>query len=135
MLWCTPRAEAVIARMAPGGSRRDALPPELRGPVERLLRRGSAGASVRLDRDTPGGMLELVLVTRYRENEVLIRINELDPRKDMERLAASLGLTMREAEVLLWGRSARARCKSISSTSTRSWAWRRAPPRWPSPFE
>jgi DNA-binding CsgD family transcriptional regulator len=48
-------------------------------------------------------MLELVLVTRYRENEVLIRLNELNPHKDVERLAASLGLTMREAEVLLWG--------------------------------
>jgi DNA-binding NarL/FixJ family response regulator len=103
LLWCTPRAEAVISRMVPGWSRRDSLPPELSAPVERLLRRGSAGASVRLDRDTPGGMLELVLVTRYRENEVLIRLNELNPRKHVERLAASLGLTMREAEVLLWG--------------------------------
>jgi DNA-binding CsgD family transcriptional regulator len=48
-------------------------------------------------------MLEMVLVARYRENEVLIRLNELNPRKDVERLATSLGLTMREAEVLLWG--------------------------------
>jgi len=103
LLWCTPRAEAVIARMMPGWSRRDSLPAELRLPVERLLRRGSVGASVRLDRDALDGMLELVLVTRYRENEVLIRLNELNPRKHVERLAASLGLTMREAEVLLWG--------------------------------
>ena len=103
LLWCTPRAEAVISRMLPGWSRQDSLPPELRAPVERLLQRGSAGASIRLDRDTLDGMLELVLVTRYRENEVLIRLNELNPRKDVERLAASLGLTMREAEVLLWG--------------------------------
>jgi DNA-binding NarL/FixJ family response regulator len=103
LLWCTPRAEAVISRMMPGWSRRDSLPAELRLPVERLLRRGSAGASVRLDRDALDGMLELVLVTRYRENEVLIRLNELNPRKHVERLAASLGLTMREAEVLLWG--------------------------------
>lgn len=103
LLWCTPRAEAVISRMVPGWSRGNGLPPELRAPVERLLRRGSAGASLRLEQGTPGGMLELVLVTRYRENEVLIRLNELNPHKDVERLATSLGLTMREAEVLLWG--------------------------------
>ena len=103
LLWCTPRAEAAISCVVPGWSRDQPLPPEVRGPVDRLLKRGSAGASVRLARDTPDGMLELVLVARYRENEVLIRVNELDPRKNVERLAASLGLTLREAEVLLWG--------------------------------
>ena len=103
LLWCTPRAEAVISRMIPEWSREHPLPPEVRLPVERLLQRGSAGATVRLGHDTPEGMLELVLVARYRENEVLIRLNELNPRKDVQRLAASLGLTLREAEVLLWG--------------------------------
>lgn len=103
LLWCTPRAEAVISRIRPGWSRQDPFPPELHGSVQRLLQRGSAGATVRLDRDALDGMIELVLVARYRENEVLIRLNELNPRKDVERLAASLGLTMREAEVLLWG--------------------------------
>jgi DNA-binding NarL/FixJ family response regulator len=103
LLWCTPRAEAVIARTSPGWSRQDALPPDLRIAVERLLQRGSVGATVRLDIDPADGMLELVLITRYRENEVLIRLNELNPRKHVERLAGSLGLTMREAEVLLWG--------------------------------
>lgn len=103
LLWCTPRAEAVISRITPDWSRQDTLPPELQSAVQRLLHRGSAGATVRLDRDAFDGMLELVLVARYRENEVLIRLNELNPRKDVERLAASLGLTMREAEVLLWG--------------------------------
>jgi DNA-binding NarL/FixJ family response regulator len=103
LLWCTPRVEEVITRIAPGWSRQDPLPPELRVPVERLLQRGSVGASVRLDPDSADGLLELVLITRYRENEVLIRLNELNPRKHVERLANSLGLTMREAEVLLWG--------------------------------
>jgi len=102
LLWCTPRAEAAISRMVPGWSRQETLPPSVRVPVERLLLRGSAGASVRLDQANPEGMLELVLVTRYRENEVLIRLNELNPRKDVEKLAASLNLTLREAEVLLW---------------------------------
>lgn len=103
LLWCTPRAQTLISRMVPGWSRDQPLPPEVRVPVERLLKRGSAGASVRLAHDAQDRMLELVLVARYRENEVLIRLNELDPRKKVERLAASLGLTLREAEVLLWG--------------------------------
>jgi DNA-binding CsgD family transcriptional regulator len=41
-------------------------------------------------------------VGRYRQNEVLIRINEMNPRQDVERLAGRLGLTSREAQVLLW---------------------------------
>jgi DNA-binding NarL/FixJ family response regulator len=102
LLWCTPMAEEAISRVVPGWSRRETLPPEVRVPVERLLLRGSAGASIRFEQAEPGGMLELVLVTRYRENEVLIRLNELNPGKDVERLAESLGLTRREAEVLLW---------------------------------
>jgi len=102
LLWCTPMAEEAISRVVPGWSRRETLPPEVRVPVERLLLRGAAGASIRFEQAAHGGMLELVLVTRYRENEVLIRLNELNPGKDVERLAGSLGLTRREAEVLLW---------------------------------
>ncbi len=102
LLWCTPRAEAALARLVPGWSRSEALPPAVRAPVERLLSSGAAGASVRVDRASTDGMVELVLVTRFRENEVLIRLNELNPRRDVERLAQMLSLTMREAEVLLW---------------------------------
>lgn len=102
LLWCTPLAEEAISRVVPGWSRHETLPPEVRVPVERLLLRGAAGASIRFEQAAVGGMLELVLVTRYRENEVLIRLNELNPTKDVERLAGSLGLTRREAEVLLW---------------------------------
>lgn len=102
LLWCTPRAEAAISRMLPGWSKQAELPPELRGSVQRLLTHGAAGSIVRLDQPDADGVLELVLVTRYRQDEVLIRLNELNPRKDAEQLGRSLGLTQREAEVLLW---------------------------------
>ena len=102
LLWCTPRAEAAISRAVPGWSREQTLPPELRVPVERLLSRGAIGGSVRLEQEPPEGVLELVLVSRYRDNEVLIRLNELNPRKNVEHLATALSLTLREAEVLLW---------------------------------
>jgi len=104
LLWCTPRAEAAIGQVMPGWSRQDAaLPPALRGPVERLLAGGGGStATVRVDGKGPGGGIELVLVARYRENEVLIRLNELNPEKDVQKLASVLSLTQREAEVLLW---------------------------------
>lgn len=104
LLWCTPRAEAAILRFEPSWSREDPiLPTALRVPVERLLLRGDgAGATVRLEEASAEGMLELVLIARYRQNEVLIRLNELNPKQDVRKLGAQLGLTQREAEVLLW---------------------------------
>ena len=104
LLWCTPRAEEAISRMVPGWSREQAtLPPALRIPVERLLARADgAGATVRVDENSSEGMLELVLIARYRQNEVLIRLNELNPKQDVLKLGSALGLTQREAEVLLW---------------------------------
>lgn len=102
LLWCTPLAEQAIARLSPQWSREDArLPAELRTSVERLLaRRETQGATIRLEQDQ--GALELVLIAQYRENEVLIRLNELNPGVHVARLQQRLSLTDREAEVLLW---------------------------------
>lgn len=102
LLWCTPLAEQAIARASPEWSReRGPLPAALRVPVERLLGRSSPpGAAAKIDQgDTT---LELVVIAQYRENEVLIRLNELNPRADVSKLQQRLSLTDREAEVLLW---------------------------------
>jgi DNA-binding CsgD family transcriptional regulator len=106
LLWCTPLAELAIARFAPGWAREDAglapsLPDVLRQAVERLLvRRDTPGANARLE--TEEGALELAMIAQYRENEVLIRLTEINPREDAARLQQRLKLTEREAEVLLW---------------------------------
>lgn len=101
LLWCTPLAERAIARFAPGWRPDDRLlPGPLRAPVQRLLARGEAGASTRVDHEDRS--LDLTLIAQYRSNEVLVRLTELDPRADAERLQERLGLTEREAEVLLW---------------------------------
>ena len=102
LLWCTPLAERAITRVAPGWSRSDvALPPQLRGSVQRLLAQTDPnGASVRIEQ--PQGVIELVVIAQFREDEVLIRLNELNPHEDVLRLQSNLGLTLREAEVLLW---------------------------------
>lgn len=101
-LWCTPLAEQSIAMIAPGWRQQDGdMPAPLQSPVKRLLlSRDQPGPSVRLD--LPQGTLELVLITQARDNEFLIRLNEINPEADAGRLRAQLGLTHREAEVLLW---------------------------------
>lgn len=104
LLWCTPRAEQAIIRIAPDWRRSEAtLPCEMRGPVERLLASDvTAGASTRVRQAAGRGELELVVIAHYRENEVLIRLNELNPARDLVKLQDRLPLTNREAEVLLW---------------------------------
>lgn len=103
LLWCTPGAEQLIGRMVPGWTRGAAdLPPPLRSSLASLLSRADiAGATARVDRGGDGSV-ELVVVAQYRENEVLIRLNELNPERDIAKLGERLGLTQREAEVLLW---------------------------------
>lgn len=102
LLWCTPLAERAITRFAPGWDRRDpALPAQLRGGVQRLLaQHDPSGASIRLEQ--PQGTVELVVIAQFRDDEVLIRLNELNPQQDVLRLQNGLNITQREAEVLLW---------------------------------
>lgn len=100
--WCTPLAERVIARVAPDWDRREAvLPQVLRAGVQRLLGQADAGgATLRIDQ--PQGAIELVVIGQLRGDEVLIRLNELNPQKDVMQLQSGLNITQREAEVLLW---------------------------------
>ncbi|MES2303621.1 MAG: DNA-binding response regulator [Pseudomonadota bacterium] len=102
LLWCTPLAEQAISRVSPEwGREKGTLPDAVRGTVERLLVRSSTqGASAKIDRGET--TLELVIISQYRENEVLIRLNELNPKADVLKLQQRLSLTDREAEVLLW---------------------------------
>lgn len=102
LLWCTPLAARAIAEVSPGWSKDERMLPALfRTHIERLLATNSLpGSTVRIDQT--GGALELVLIGQYRNNEVLIRLNELNPDADASKLRDRLQLTQREAEVLLW---------------------------------
>lgn len=101
LLWCTPMAEQAISRVSPGWNKEQGpLPDVLRGPLARLIGRNSVGATVRIEQEE--GALELVVIAQYRETEVLIRLNELNPKADVGKLQQRLALTDREAEVLLW---------------------------------
>jgi DNA-binding NarL/FixJ family response regulator len=102
MLWCTPLAERAITRVAPGWDKRDlVLPPPLRNGVQRLLAQEDAsGSSIRIEQ--PQGAIELVVIAQLHSDEMLIRLNELNPEEDVQRLQQGLSITQREAEVLLW---------------------------------
>jgi len=100
-LWCTPLAERAIERVAPGWSKEEeVLPLPLQAAVQRLLARGSQEGSVRVEQ--PLGTLELVLIAQHRDDNVLVRLNELNPDEHAARLKTRLQVTDREAEVLLW---------------------------------
>jgi DNA-binding NarL/FixJ family response regulator len=101
MLWCTPRAEQAIARCAPDWNREGGLPPAVSIHVERLLQRGGKPGSA-MKADFGESAIEFMVIARYRENEVLIRLNEVSNEQNIAKLRDGLELTQREAEVLLW---------------------------------
>ena len=101
MLWCTPRAEAAIARLSPDWDGQGNLPPAIALQVERLIGRGTKPGNA-IKADFGDSSLELVIIANYRENEVLIRLNEVSHDQNVARLRDQLELTQREAEVLLW---------------------------------
>jgi DNA-binding NarL/FixJ family response regulator len=102
LLWCTPLAERMIARLSPDWTRgATALPALLLSAVRRLLTmRDLPGACVRVEQ--PTCTLELSIIAHYRKNEVLIGLNDVDPEADTRKLQQALNVTHREAEVLLW---------------------------------
>ncbi|HUD90812.1 response regulator [Sphingobium sp.] len=101
--WSTPGAEKLMEALEPAWSRGEAVPPVLlRNAVGRLLGEDlSAGATAKADCGA-GDTVELIIVGRPRRDEILIRLNHIDPQADIGRLQSHFGLTQREAEVLLW---------------------------------
>ncbi|AHE53116.1 DNA-binding response regulator [Sphingomonas sanxanigenens] len=98
--WCTPQAERELTQIDPLWSRERAAPPEAIMPaLLRLLADPSAGSS---KVDVGDATIELVLVTRARHDEILIRLNVMRQGADVQRLQDRYALTLREAEVLLW---------------------------------
>ena len=97
VVWSTPQAAALLE---PEGA---ALPAEL---VAWSLRCGTeAGTQVRRRIVLGGRALELAYVGRVAEDEILLRVSAAaatDGAEEAARLKEHLGLTAREAEVLLW---------------------------------
>jgi DNA-binding response OmpR family regulator len=96
--WCTPKARAMLQACRAGDSAGD---PELPEPVlaRMLALRHETGASCVLD--VGGVQLECAMLSPIGPDELLFRLSEKRGRDDIQ-LLQQLGLTGREAEVLLW---------------------------------
>jgi DNA-binding NarL/FixJ family response regulator len=99
--WCTPKARALLQTWWPGDPAANLDLPELPEPVlARLLAlRHDPGASCVLE--VGGVQLECAMLSPIGPDELLFRLSEKRSEDDIQ-LLQQLGLTGREAEVLLW---------------------------------
>lgn len=96
--WATPQAAQLLARLAPAAEDGPACPwvPEWRAfGAEHAP--GQVAAALG---DAP--VLQFVYVGRMAPDEILFRVQEAKTSSEEARLRERLGLTAREAEVLLW---------------------------------
>jgi len=102
LLWSTPKARALLAELLPGlADRPDArLPESVIGPLAHLRSAGAPPARALLE--AGGRQLEFSLLGSVGPDELLVRLNELRTRDDVQVLQHALSLTVREADVLLW---------------------------------
>ncbi|WP_068875970.1 MULTISPECIES: response regulator transcription factor [unclassified Phenylobacterium] len=100
MIWCTPRVDELLRELFPGWQG-DQPPAAVEQRLSRLRRAGpqdpqSAPVEVGERR------LEFTLISRMEPGEFLFRMTETQSGADAGLLQKRHGLTMREAEVLLW---------------------------------
>lgn len=102
--WCTPRAERLLARAFPDdyGHAKAAPPVALAFALQRIREAGARGLQPRAVVGEGEHRLELSFLCALGEDEYLFRVNEVEEGGAEARLQQGLGLTSREAEVLLW---------------------------------
>lgn len=98
--WCTQQAARLLTQPNPG----DRLPPDVAAWVQARAapRKEPLPDMITIPGSTPARRIEFTIVGQLANNEVLLRVVELDADQDVDRLHARLPLTRREAEVLLW---------------------------------
>ena len=99
-LWCTPQTEKLLTGLEPLWSKESGVLPAIIQQSALRLISSDNGATARLEHGD--ATIELVVIARPRPEEILIRINEIRESLDIARLKERLGLTDREAEVLVW---------------------------------
>ncbi|ARU16204.1 response regulator [Croceicoccus marinus] len=100
--WCTPQAGRLLSRIEPGWNE-DArqLPERLVYPMQRIAQQALLpGHSIRVE--FPDFDIDLAAVESEREGDTLIRLTEVREGAEIALLQNRIGLTQREAEVLLW---------------------------------
>jgi DNA-binding NarL/FixJ family response regulator len=101
LLWCTPKANQLLAELFPATGSGSGLPPAL---TERLkqLRLARSRSAARSYLDIGSRRLEVSFLSSLGPDELLFRLTELNEEADEDLLQKRLGLTTREAQVLLW---------------------------------
>ncbi|MDZ5649751.1 response regulator transcription factor [Nitrospirillum sp. BR 11828] len=106
--WCTPQAQRLLAAFFPddgsGGNVPDRLPPVVAERLAQLRRDGTPNQSILID--SPDAQdsrrLEVAYLSQTEPDEFLFRISESGAGRAERALQQALGLTAREAEVLVW---------------------------------
>jgi DNA-binding response OmpR family regulator/DNA-binding CsgD family transcriptional regulator len=102
LLWCTPKAKRLLGELFPTQNVEEtALPVQV---LDRLLqlREGMQDSSSSASVEINGRRLEIAMLSPLGPDELLFRLTEASLSADEQRLQQALGLTVREAEVLLW---------------------------------
>jgi DNA-binding response OmpR family regulator/DNA-binding CsgD family transcriptional regulator len=99
--WSTPQAVRLLRQISPEAQESDfRLPPET---VDWMARAAEGGTeSTTYIWSTGDRKVELAYLGQVRAGERLLRVTQVEPRQDAERLRRHFALTSREAEVLLW---------------------------------
>ncbi len=105
LLWCTPKARQLLTELFPEQSTAEGNDATLPAPVLAHLLRLHEERDPNQSRSmlTVGTRsLEFAMLSSIGPDELLFRVTETHQGTDEQLLQQSLGLTLREAEVLLW---------------------------------
>ena len=105
VLWMTPQAAKLLSTAIPNvNSETYVLPTHIREWLTQYTGREPALASTGIAFNPPDSeiKLELSVISQIGADDILLRVIDGDPNDDQMALRSKLGLTQREAEVLLW---------------------------------
>jgi DNA-binding response OmpR family regulator/DNA-binding CsgD family transcriptional regulator len=100
VLWSTPQASRLLTDVATNSSDETFLPLAVRNWLAGAI--ASDRSATRFNAEIGGTQLEFSYLARTGGNQYALRITEKDDTTPERRLRDQLGLTSREAEVLLW---------------------------------
>jgi DNA-binding NarL/FixJ family response regulator len=98
--WCTPKARALLGALSPGDPSQAPVLPETVARQLLALRHENGGTQCVLN--VGGLQLECAMLSPVGPDELLFRLSECRSSDDQSILQQQLGMTVREAEVLLW---------------------------------
>jgi DNA-binding NarL/FixJ family response regulator len=100
VMWCTPKARELLGELSPADPSQPPALPEAAVRQLLALRHENGGAQCLLH--VGSLQLECVMLSPIGPDELLFRLSECRTTDDQDILQQQLGVTGREAEVLLW---------------------------------